>query len=84
MAEAPTNKEHALRYPAMPVVVKTPALPTVACTPSACAAGAWRSEAEPGGIASRFLGPDGRLLGFARTGAANSCKQELLKAIQAA
>lgn len=81
MAETPTNKEHALRYPAMPVVVKTPALPTVACTPSA--SGAWRSEAEPGGIASRFLDPEDRLLGFALTGSADSRKQETLNARQA-
>jgi len=85
-ALAPTlaGRETALHYPAMPVVVKTPALPAVVCPPPAGTTGAWRSEAEPGGIASRFLDPDGRLLGFALTGAAISHKQEMLKAMQAA
>ena len=82
LASTLAGREQPLRYPAMPVVVKTPALPTVVCPPPAGAAGAWHTEREPGGIASRFLDADGRLLGFALTGAESSRKQEMLKVIQ--
>ena len=84
LAATLANKEQALRYPAMPVVVKTPAMPAVICPPPAGEPGTWRSEPEPSGIASRFLDPSGRLLGFALTGAANSHKQRMLKDMQPA
>lgn len=67
----------------MPVVVKTPAMPTIVCPPTADAAGAWHSQAQAGGVASRFLDSSGRLLGFALTGAASGSKQEMLKQMQA-
>lgn len=79
-ALAPTlaGRETTLRYPAMPVVVKTPALPTVVCPPPAGADGIWRSESESNGITSRFVDKDERLLGFALVGTASGKKQQLL------
>jgi rubredoxin-NAD+ reductase len=64
-------------YPAMPVLVKTPAHPVAVSPPPAGAAGAWREEAIGSGVMAQFLAPDGRLLGFALTGAAVAEKQRL-------
>jgi rubredoxin---NAD+ reductase len=84
LASTLAGRELPLRYPAMPVVVKTPALSTVVCPPPAGAAGAWRSEFGPDGIASRFFDPGDRVLGFALTGDAIGHKQRLLKEMQPA
>jgi rubredoxin---NAD+ reductase len=83
LAATLAGREQPLRYPAMPVVVKTPALPAVVCPPPAGAAGAWRSDSEPGGIASRFVDAGQRLLGFSLVGTSSSHKQRLLKEMQA-
>lgn len=80
LAATLTGTPTPLRYPAMPVVVKTPACPTVVCPPPPGTAGDWRLEATPdeeSGLDARFLGPDGRLLGFALLGGATSRKQAL-------
>lgn len=66
-----------VRYPAMPVVVKTPAHPVVVSPPPAGAEGEWQEEEVDGGVRSLYRAPDGRLLGFALTGAAVSDKQRL-------
>lgn len=83
LASVFAGREEPLHYPAMPVVVKTTALPTIVCPPTAGAAGAWHSQAQAGGVASRFLDSSGRLLGFALTGAASASKQEMLTQMQA-
>jgi rubredoxin---NAD+ reductase len=84
LASILAGREQPLRYPAMPIVVKTPALPTTVCPPQGGATGTWRSEIEPGGIAAHFVGEAERLLGFALLGTANSRKQALLKQMQPA
>jgi rubredoxin-NAD+ reductase len=84
LASTLAGREQPLRYPAMPVVVKTPALPATVCPAPAGAAGAWRSETELGGIAAHFVDASDRLLGFALLGTANSRKQALLKQMQPA
>lgn len=66
-------------YPAMPVVVKTPACPTVVAPPAAGAAGAWQESASSTGVRSLFVGPDGRVLGFALCGDAVGERQALSK-----
>ena len=73
LAGTPTD----LRYPAMPVVVKTPACPTVVCPPPADARGAWRVEAGDDALQARFTGEDGTLLGFALMGSATAQRQAL-------
>ena len=73
LAGTPTD----LVYPAMPVVVKTPACPTVVCPPPLSAAGEWAVSATPEALEARFVGADGRLLGFALMGAATSQRQAL-------
>ncbi len=66
----------AVNYPAMPVVVKTPACPVVVSPPAADAAGEWRIEqVDDAGVRALYRGGDGRLLGFALTGAAAAERQ---------
>lgn len=79
MAGQPTQ----VHYPAMPVVVKTPACPTVVAPPAMGAQGAWQESISAGGVRSLFVGPDGRLLGFALCGDAASERQALSKELPA-
>jgi rubredoxin-NAD+ reductase len=57
-----------LRYPVMPVVVKTPACPTVVCPPPQGAPGHWQEEASATGVRALFRDDEQRLLGFALVG----------------
>lgn len=66
-----------LRYPAMPVTVKTPACPTVVCPPAPGAEGSWRCQPVDGGFQAVFAGPDGAALGFALMGKASGQSQLL-------
>lgn len=67
----------AVRYPAMPVVVKTPACPAVVCPPPAGAVGAWQERVSDAGVRAVFAGGDGAPLGFALLGEATAEKQAL-------
>ena len=72
-----------LRYPAMPVVVKTPALPVVVSPPASGVAGQWQIETSTDGVDARFVGHDGTLLGFALAGQATTNKTALQKSLPA-
>ncbi|SMC25071.1 rubredoxin-NAD+ reductase [Andreprevotia lacus DSM 23236] len=72
-----------LKYPAMPVVVKTPACPTVVALPAAGAAGQWWVEASEAGVDARFVAADGSLLGFALLGEASKQRQALAPSLPA-
>ena len=72
-----------LRYPAMPVAVKTPAMPLVVSPPAAGASGQWQITSEPEGMDARFIGDDGALLGFALAGSATVRKAALQKILPA-
>lgn len=67
----------AVRYPAMPVVVKTPACPTTVCPPPAASSGNWLIETPVDGLKALFSDASGKPLGFALLGAANTEKQAL-------
>ena len=67
-----------LRYPHMPVVVKTPAMPAVVCPAPAGTPGAWQIETVSDGLAARFVDSQGRVAGFALTGSAAAKRQHLL------
>lgn len=64
-------------YPVMPVVVKTPAHPVVVCPPPPNSEGAWEETSVGDGVRALFRSREGRLLGFALTGAAVAEKQKL-------
>ncbi|WP_283149691.1 NAD(P)/FAD-dependent oxidoreductase [Silvimonas soli] len=78
LAQGLAGKDAMLRYPAMPVLVKTPACPTVVSPPAAGVAGEWQVLASEDGIDARFVASDGQLLGFALCGAATKERQTLL------
>lgn len=71
-ALAPTLAGNAtpVRYPAMPVAVKTPACPAVVAPPEPGVAGQWRLEQDMDGVKALFEDVDGKLRGFALLGAA--------------
>lgn len=66
-------------YGAWPVVVKTPLLPVVALPPTRPPA-RWRIEGEAGDFTALAEAEDGRLIGFALTGACVRRKVELARA----
>lgn len=66
-----------VRYPAMPVVVKTPACPAVVSPPDMGAQGEWQVEEVDDGVRALFRGADGKLFGFALLGAVTAEKNAL-------
>lgn len=58
-----------VQYPAMPVQVKTPVCPVVVSPVVPGTPGEWQIEAVGNDVTALFRAPDGRLLGFALTGA---------------
>jgi rubredoxin-NAD+ reductase len=64
LARTPTH----VRYPAMPVLVKTPACPTVVSPPDAGMQGEWLVEEDADGVKALFKSMDNKLLGFALLG----------------
>lgn len=72
-----SGDEVTLRYPAMPVVVKTPACPAVVCPPPATATGAWLEAVAADGVHAVFQDATGKPLGFALLGEAIKEKQAL-------
>ncbi len=65
-----------VRYPAMPVVVKTPACQAVVSPPEPGAQGEWQVEEGENGVKALFQG-GGKLLGFALLGSAVAEKNAL-------
>lgn len=72
-----------VKYPVMPVVVKTPACPTVVCPPPPQAAGQWQFTTSDDALEARFVSSTqsdsadqpGQLLGFVLQGKAVSQRQ---------
>jgi rubredoxin-NAD+ reductase len=83
LAKTLTGDPAPVRYPAMPVVIKTPSLATVVSPPPRHAAGAWEHAGSGRNIRSTFVSPSGELLGFALTGEAAAEKQALTKQLPA-
>jgi rubredoxin-NAD+ reductase len=73
LAQTPTP----IRYPAMPVLVKTPACPTVVSPPDANAQGEWQVEEDENGVKALFKSADEKLLGYALLGASTKEKNAL-------
>ncbi len=68
-----------VRYPAMPVVVKTPAWPLAVSPPPPESQGAWHIEQPEGGIEALYRDAGGHLLGFAVGGSAAGRRQALAR-----
>lgn len=69
LAQTLAGKPASLRYPVMPVVVKTPACPTVVCPPPQGVQGEWKETVLENGVRALFAGSGGQLSGFALAGA---------------
>ncbi|BCL75661.1 pyridine nucleotide-disulfide oxidoreductase [Jeongeupia sp. HS-3] len=66
-----------VRYPAMPVLVKTPSCPTIVAPPLQ-GEGEWQIEPVEAGLIARYVGADGALIGFALLGTATKERQALV------
>jgi len=77
LAATLAGNETPVRYPAMPVMVKTPACPTVVSPPEADQSGAWQVQSDEEGVKALFKNDAGALLGFALLGKAVAEKNEL-------
>lgn len=65
-----------VKYPVMPVMVKTPTLPVVTCPPAENVQGEWVFEGESPNIRALFRDSEENLLGYALTG---ECVAEKIK-----
>jgi rubredoxin---NAD+ reductase len=84
LAQTLAGNHTPVKYPAMPVIVKTTAYPVIVSPPPANAVGRWDSQSTAeGGIRSLFYGAQDQLLGFALTGTAVQEKNALTKELPA-
>lgn len=83
LAKTLTGASSAIRFPPMPVIVKTPAHPVVALNPPPATPGAWSAESSQDGVVQWFETPDGQTRGFALTGAATQRRAEAMKRVGA-
>lgn len=72
------GEETRVRYPVMPVIVKTPACPVIVYPPRAHD-GEWRIEGEAPDFEAKYLDGEGRLDGFALTGEAVAKRRDYIR-----
>ncbi|MCQ8896264.1 FAD-dependent oxidoreductase [Limnobacter humi] len=77
MAQTLAGNPTEIKFPAMPVVIKTPDCPTVVNPPLPEHVGAWEITADDNGVKALFKGADGALLGMALLGEATKERQAL-------
>ncbi|EAT13066.1 FAD-dependent oxidoreductase [Bermanella marisrubri] len=65
-----------VKYPVMPIMVKTPSLPVVTCPPAENVQGSWVFEGQSPNIQALFRDSEENLLGYALTG---DCVAEKIK-----
>src|SRR5687768_3293840 len=66
-----------VRYPAMPVLVKTPSCPAVVSPPDTSFQGEWLVEEDENGVKALFKSAEDKLLGYALLGASTKEKNAL-------
>jgi rubredoxin-NAD+ reductase len=81
LAKTLSGETTAVKYPAMPVAIKTPNYPLIVATPALLAKGAWQFESAPSGFGLKavFTNDSAALLGFVLSGDMVSEKQALTK-----
>lgn len=81
LAKTLSGETTAVKYPAMPVAIKTPNYPLIVATPALLAEGSWQFESAPSGfgIKAVFTNDSAALLGFVLSGDMVSEKQALTK-----
>lgn len=70
-----------VKYPAMPISLKTPACPIVVCPPQQNASGEWRLEGKYPNLKALFMDEKGHLQGFALSGQAVKERVSLTQAL---
>lgn len=83
LAKTLSGEPAEIRYPVMPVQVKTPSFPITACPPAQNAEGQWQIEGESPNFKGVFVGKSGNLLGYALTGECVAEKMALNKELPA-
>lgn len=81
LAKTLSGELTAVKYPAMPVAIKTPSYPLIVAAPTPTASGKWTFEPSPSGfgIKGLFKTDNGLLLGFVLSGDMVPEKQALTK-----
>ncbi|CAG4925070.1 NAD(P)/FAD-dependent oxidoreductase [Paraburkholderia gardini] len=75
------GEKTAVRFPVMPVSIKTPSLPTSVAPPAPGVQGSWRPLGDPSHTAWRFLDMEGRQTGFALMGEHVGQRATMIKAM---
>ena len=83
LAKTLSGEPTELRYPAMPVVVKTPAHPAVVSPPGPGSEGEWQVERGQDGVRALYLDSTGATVGFVLTGKRIAEKAALSKELPA-
>ena len=68
-----------VKYPAMPVTIKTPVCPVVVSPPPMGAEGSWQIQQQDNNVVAEYRNAAGALLGFALTGEGSKEKMRLQK-----
>lgn len=72
-----------VKYPAMPVVVKTPSCSVIVAAPGNDVEGEWTIKKDEQGVHAQYFDSEGKLQGFALVGKAVEDKQSLTKELPA-
>lgn len=83
LAATLTGTPTPVRYPPMPVMVKTPAHPVAVLPPKMGASGGWKVECNDTGVCALHVGENGVLQGFALTGIETGRRTALMKELPA-
>lgn len=81
LAKTLSGDTTAVKYPAMPVAIKTPIYPLIVAAPALLGIGSWQFESAPSGFGIKgvFTNDNNELLGFVLSGDMLSEKQALAK-----
>ena len=83
LAKTLNGETTAVKYPAMPVMVKTPSCSVVVAPPASGTKGKWTIKKDAEGVHAQFFDEAGKLHGYALVGKAIEHKQTLTKELPA-
>jgi rubredoxin---NAD+ reductase len=75
------GREAVVEFPLMPILIKTPSHPVAVLEPPCGTNGAWTEKVDASGVRAEFRDDQGRLSGFAVSGARYSERNELVKQV---
>lgn len=83
LAKTLSGQDTPIKYPVMPVLVKTPTLPIVTVQPATTGHGQWQVKGEAPNFKATFVGKNGEILGYVLTGECVAEKIALNKEVPA-